>query len=109
MQQLLRRACHAANLARERGIALNTLRPRLHAQFEQSGRTRRPHDEGQAENLRRLPLHRDAPSLAPLACTPRARQPSLRLPVQSRAQLFDWLVVGQVVPVNPAASVADGN
>jgi transposase len=29
MQQLLRRACHAANLARERGIALNTLRPRL--------------------------------------------------------------------------------
>ena len=126
MQQLLRRACHAANLARERGIALNTLRPRLHAQIErrydailaqgvglppgsiaararrrhqgkiptswpqtapnraqsspaprksqtrrpalpqrsgsalhqQSGRTRRPHDEGQAENLRRLPLHR---------------------------------------------------
>ena len=34
MQQLLRRACHAANLARERGIALNTLRPRLHAQIE---------------------------------------------------------------------------
>src|SRR5271163_47035 len=30
MQQLLRRACHAANLARERGIALNTLRPSLH-------------------------------------------------------------------------------
>ena len=34
MQQLLRRACHAANLARERGIALNTLRPRLHTQIE---------------------------------------------------------------------------
>jgi hypothetical protein len=35
----------------------------------------------------------------PLACTPpRARQPSLRLPVPPRAQLFDWLVVGQVVP-----------
>src|SRR5271154_6435958 len=27
-------ACHAANLARERGIALNTLRPSLHAQIE---------------------------------------------------------------------------
>ena len=34
MQQLLRRACHAANVARERGIALNTLRPRLRAQIE---------------------------------------------------------------------------
>jgi transposase len=34
MQQLLCRACHAANLARERGIALNTLRPRLYAQIE---------------------------------------------------------------------------
>src|SRR5262249_10320610 len=28
------------------------------ALHQQSGRTRRPHDEGQAENLRRLPLHR---------------------------------------------------
>jgi transposase len=34
MQQLLRRACHAANLAREHGIALNTFRPRLYAQIE---------------------------------------------------------------------------
>jgi transposase len=34
MQQLLRRACHAANLARERGVALATLRPRLAAQLE---------------------------------------------------------------------------
>jgi transposase len=36
MQQLLRRACHAANLVRERGIAFNTLRlrPRLHAQIK---------------------------------------------------------------------------
>ena len=35
MQQLLYRACHAANLARERDIALNTLRPRLYSQIEQ--------------------------------------------------------------------------
>src|SRR6201981_3159085 len=34
MQLLLRRPCHAANLAREHGIALNTLRPRLHTQIE---------------------------------------------------------------------------
>src|SRR5271169_1976911 len=34
MQRLLRRGCHLANLARERGIAPNTLRPRLHAQIE---------------------------------------------------------------------------
>jgi transposase len=40
MQQLLRRACHAANLAAERAlredlsIALNTLKPRLLARFE---------------------------------------------------------------------------
>src|SRR5436190_10235246 len=34
MQQLLGRACHAANLARQQGIALNTLRPRLYAQIE---------------------------------------------------------------------------
>jgi transposase len=33
-QQLLCRACHAANLARERGINLKTLRPRLYAQIE---------------------------------------------------------------------------
>ena len=34
MQQLLHRACHAANLAHERGTALNTLKPRLLAQIE---------------------------------------------------------------------------
>jgi transposase len=34
MQQLLCRACHAANLAREREIDLKTLRPRLYAQIE---------------------------------------------------------------------------
>jgi transposase len=34
MQQLLRRACHAANLARERGGALATLKPRLAEQLE---------------------------------------------------------------------------
>jgi transposase len=34
MQQLLRRACHAANLARQRGVALATLRPRLVEQLE---------------------------------------------------------------------------
>jgi transposase len=34
MQQLLRRACHAANLAHERKIDLRALRPRLYAQIE---------------------------------------------------------------------------
>jgi transposase len=34
MQRLLFRACHAANLSREHGIALNKLRPRLYAQIE---------------------------------------------------------------------------
>src|ERR1700686_715733 len=34
MQRLLRRACHLANLARQRGVALNTLRPRLVARLE---------------------------------------------------------------------------
>src|SRR5271167_4643907 len=34
MQRLLRRACHLANLARQRGIALDTLRPRLVARLE---------------------------------------------------------------------------
>src|SRR5579864_9337685 len=34
MQQLLRRACHAANLARERGGALATLKPRLAEQLQ---------------------------------------------------------------------------
>jgi len=34
MQQLLCRACHAANLAREQESALKTLRPRLYAQIE---------------------------------------------------------------------------
>ena len=34
MQQLQCRACHAANLARERGLSLSTLRPRLYAQIE---------------------------------------------------------------------------
>jgi transposase len=34
MQQLLHRACHVANLARQRGTALNTLKPRLLAQIE---------------------------------------------------------------------------
>ena len=34
MHQLLRRACHAANLAAERGGALATLKPRLVAQLE---------------------------------------------------------------------------
>jgi transposase len=34
MQQLLCRACHAANLAREREIDLKTFRPRLYAQIE---------------------------------------------------------------------------
>ena len=34
MQRLLRRACHLANLARQRGVALNTLRPRPAARLE---------------------------------------------------------------------------
>jgi transposase len=34
MQRLLRRACHLANLARQRGVALDTLRPRLAARLE---------------------------------------------------------------------------
>jgi transposase len=34
MQRLLRRACHLANLARQHGVALNTLRPRLVARLE---------------------------------------------------------------------------
>jgi transposase len=34
MHQLLRRACHAANLARERDVALATLKPRLVEQLE---------------------------------------------------------------------------
>jgi hypothetical protein len=34
MQRLLRRACHLANLARQRGVALNTLRPRLAVRLE---------------------------------------------------------------------------
>jgi transposase len=64
MQQLLRRACHAANLARERAlredlsIALNTLKPRLHAQIE------RRYDAILAEGLA---FHEAQSPLAPAA------------------------------------------
>ena len=142
MQRLLRRACHAANLARERGVPL---KPRLIECFErrydaivaeglafheaqaplarsrdegrrqtarpcaspnrtqsplaprdaqtghvalpsrsdcslhqQSGRTRRAHDEATAENLRRLPL------VAKARWTSRSSAPSSR-PPKSRA------------------------
>ena len=64
MQQLLRRACHAANLAREHAlredlsIALNTLRPRLHAHIE------RRYDAILAEGLA---FHQAQSPLAPAA------------------------------------------
>ena len=59
MQQLLRRACHAANLARERGGALDSLKPRLAEQLE------RRYDAIVAEGLA---YHEAQPALAaPLA------------------------------------------
>jgi hypothetical protein len=61
MQRLLRRACHLANLARQRDVALNTLRPRLAARLE------RCYDAILAEGLA---FHE---AQAPLAGTPGVR------------------------------------
>src|SRR5438309_1807959 len=58
MQQLLYRACNAANLAREREIALNALRPRLYSQIE------RRYDAILAEGLA---IHEAQSPLAPCA------------------------------------------
>jgi transposase len=61
MQRLLRRACHAANLARERGVALNTLKPRLVARLE------RHYDAIAAAGIA---FHQAQPSLAAPAPAP---------------------------------------
>jgi transposase len=58
MQRLLRRACHAANLARESDVALATLRPRLVEQLE------RRYDKIVAAGLA---YHEAQPALAPAA------------------------------------------
>jgi transposase len=70
MQQLLRRACHAANLAASRGIDLKTLKPPLLAQFE------RRYDAILAAGIA---FHEAQPPLAPAtakgAPAPRGRTP----------------------------------
>lgn len=62
----------------------------------------------EAQGVRSLagvqPLH-----LAPWieAKTREASAPTIKQRLAAIRHLFDWLVVGQVVPVNPAASVVD--
>jgi transposase len=77
LQQLLRRACHAADLARERASALNTLKPRLHAQIE------RRYDailaEGLAFHQAQSPLATAAPKGAPQRRGRKPRRPGHNL------------------------------
>jgi transposase len=108
MQQLLYRACNAANLAREREIALNALRPRLHSQIE------RRYDailaEGLAFHQAQSPLAPEAPEGKPKRRGRKRRRTghNLLLRLSNRKQDVLRFLIDPTVPFTNNQAERDG-